>query len=124
MPCPDFFILPFIRLFHQVVEQGRIDEVGARELLSVAIQLFDKGAGRVHAERLGLQHLELEIHKELHVLVKTLDGINTVSVVLAKHVQEVGQRDLFISDFEDNGGFRVAWHSVSALALCLSGECK
>ena len=105
------------RLLHQFVQQRAIDEVWTGQLGAVAGEFFLERSSRVHAEGLGFKHLQLEVDKQLHVLVEGLHGVHAVPVVLPIHMGEVGQAHQLVAHLEDVGLLGVGARIGSALTL-------
>ena len=79
----NFFALPRKGFFHHRVEQFAIDEVGTGQLATVAREFLLERSHGVHAERFRLEHLQLEVDEQLHVVVQRLHRVHAVAVVFA-----------------------------------------
>ena len=113
MPEPPWFALE--RLIHQIVEQIAVDEVRACQLQDPGSPFLERG-GRVHAQRFGFEHLQLEVHKEPFVVVQRLNGVHAVAVVLPYTCLNRARVTMFISNLEDNGRFRITGREVKVCA--------
>ncbi len=117
MARPNLHAFALKRLVDECIEQIAIHQVGTGQLRAVPREFFLERRGRVHAHRFGFEHLQLEVHKELHVVVQRLNGVHAVAVVLAIHVLEIREGDHLAAHFEDVG-LSVVLGAALALGQC------